>query len=309
MTTGPEAKTVNINVTFENLLETRVIATALSTGIMPDLAAEDFQDETYALWWEVMCAYADMHDLDYVLLGEYVLQKTGEDHREYLRALAKHAFPEPDQIGAYVDQLRSREDKQRITRTHSELTADSRNADDAATVQDEAIAALKAVSVRKRMEYLTIEQAVRKSTEELARLYEAKGMPGITTGFPTLDDKTGGWQKSDLALIAARPAVGKTALMCNFALAADCRIGIVSTEQPAVQIVNRLTAISGNIQAWKFRNPSKFSPDEWERLTPATAGLTVVPSCRGTGCWKKIWRGILQIGFVRSPNGTNSTSS
>jgi len=267
---------MSTDVTFENLLEARIIATALTTGAMPELSPDDFDEEEYSLLWGLMQRDIAKHgQTDYLLLGDRLFQSGEGDYRAYLVELAKHAIPDSSRIGSYVDQLRNREDSHLITRTLSELTADSRTADNAATVQDEAIAALRAVGVRKRMEYLSMEQAVRKSTEELERLHTAQGMPGITTGFPKLDEKTGGWQKSDLALIAARPAVGKTSLLCNFVLAVDpaCRIGIVSTEQPAVQIVNRLTAIAGTIQAWKFRNPRKFDADEWERLTPTTADL------------------------------------
>lgn len=100
-----------------------------------------------------------------------------------------------------------------------------------------------------------------------------KDMTGIPSKIYELDRMTGGWQKQDLIIVAARPSMGKTAFALNLA-AANCRNGGVSTifslEMPDKQLMFRILSAVGNIDGHKWRNPDRlFSSDDFHKATKA----------------------------------------
>lgn len=93
----------------------------------------------------------------------------------------------------------------------------------------------------------------------------ASGVTGITTGFKCLDRHTGGYQKGDLYIIAARPSMGKSALMLSSAIASGEAVGIFSLEMSHTQLNRRLLSMGGDIDNDKFKT-GDISPNEWKRL-------------------------------------------
>lgn len=91
------------------------------------------------------------------------------------------------------------------------------------------------------------------------------GLTGVASGFTDLDRMTSGWQKSDLVIIAARPAMGKTAfvLSCarNAAVDFNKPVVVFSLEMSSVQLVNRLISGETEIEQEKIR---KGTLEEWE---------------------------------------------
>lgn len=91
------------------------------------------------------------------------------------------------------------------------------------------------------------------------------GLTGVASGFTELDRMTSGWQKSDLVIIAARPAMGKTAfvLSCarNAAVDFNKPVVVFSLEMSSVQLVNRLISGETEIEQEKIR---KGNIEEWE---------------------------------------------
>lgn len=259
-----------------DLIELRILGTALDTGELADVAPADFSNEDYGIMWGVLQRYAEDHGaVDHVVLGEHLLTTVGIDRREWLAETAKQAVHTKPLLESYVAALKAYSARGAVTEALSDLTARARTTEDPDSVKNEAIERLRAITTKKHSRVVTVTDALGQSIAELEKLFTAGDMPGIKTGFPRLNEKLGGWQNSDLTLLAARPAVGKTAMMCNMALAAGhgCHVGIVSTEQPAVQIVNRLLAIAGRVPAWKFRSPRALGEDEWPRITQATTDL------------------------------------
>jgi replicative DNA helicase len=95
------------------------------------------------------------------------------------------------------------------------------------------------------------------------------GLSGLPSGFKKLDEFTSGWQKSDLVIIAARPAMGKTALVLsmakNMAVNYKLPIGVFSLEMSNVQLVNRLIVNVCQIEGEKIKS-GRLDDHEWERL-------------------------------------------
>lgn len=88
------------------------------------------------------------------------------------------------------------------------------------------------------------------------RMDQEGSISGIPTGFHGLDDVTSGFQASELLILAARPSMGKTALVCNFALAvAEGGRGVLmfSLEQSRLELAERLLCIHGKLDGHKLR--------------------------------------------------------
>jgi replicative DNA helicase len=123
-----------------------------------------------------------------------------------------------------------------------------------------------------------------------ATLHELKSMqdrsqnpevlPGITTGFPSLDRKIGGWRKGAKYTIAARPGQGKSSLMLNFAVsAAEAGHGvvIVSLEMPREQLVQRIIAQIARVRGEDMDRPHRLTSAQWTDITNAVEQITGLP--------------------------------
>ena len=148
------------------------------------------------------------------------------------------------------------------------LAAAARDAEDGAV--DAAIAALMALNSAVTECEFTGKQALQQAMAQVQAAYETGGaLPGITTGLSALDEILGGFHDSDLTIIGARPAMGKTALMGSLAeAAADAgkRPGIISAEQPAVQMAMRRMSMVSGVNASALR-AGRVDDEDWGRIT------------------------------------------
>jgi replicative DNA helicase len=110
--------------------------------------------------------------------------------------------------------------------------------------------------------------------KEAARLIEEAskredGLSGVPSGFTPLDRITSGWQKTDLIIIAARPAMGKTAFVLsmarNMAVEHKSPVAVFSLEMSSVQLVNRLIAAETELGSEKIKN-GHLADWEWEHF-------------------------------------------
>lgn len=112
--------------------------------------------------------------------------------------------------------------------------------------------------------------------ENLAMRQKHKGLVGVPTGIYDLDQKIGGYQNSDLAIVAARPGMGKTAyvisVMLNAALDYKKKIGFFSLEMSPEQIGNRMVAQVADIDLEHMKN-GKLEDWEWEKIGKAIEKL------------------------------------
>lgn len=115
----------------------------------------------------------------------------------------------------------------------------------------------------------------------LEELYNNKGfVTGIPSGFNDLDFKTAGLQNSDLILIAARPAMGKTSFALNIAqyaaVHAHVPVAIFSLEMSKEQLVNRMLCGEAMVDSQKMRT-GKLEDDDWQKIARALGPLSEAP--------------------------------
>lgn len=121
-----------------------------------------------------------------------------------------------------------------------------------------------------RQDYTQIDPVVKRAVEIMqTAASNSGGLTGVSSGYTKLDDMTSGWQKSDLVILAGRPAMGKTSFALSLAknIAVDNRVptAFFSLEMSNLQLVNRLISNTCEIDSKKVMN-GQLDDSEWGRL-------------------------------------------
>ena len=127
----------------------------------------------------------------------------------------------------------------------------------------------------------SLSNVVREAIMEIEKASKnSDGISGVPSGFHMLDKLTSGWQNSDMIVIAARPAMGKTAFVLSMArnIAVDHNMGVAlfSLEMSSVQLVKRLIASESRISAEKLRK-GDLAEHEFHQLHSRISKLTTAP--------------------------------
>ena len=130
---------------------------------------------------------------------------------------------------------------------------------------------------RKTSEFRTVREVLDKAQNDLEVLAKNKGgVTGLTTGLVDLDNLTNGFSPTQLVIVAARPAGGKTAFALNIACAAakstKKNIAIFSLEMPAEQLIMRMISSLGQIDNKKLQT-GRLENEDWRRVNEAVSQL------------------------------------
>lgn len=117
--------------------------------------------------------------------------------------------------------------------------------------------------------------------ETIQRLADNKHeLRGVPSGYKRLDDLLGGFQKSDLVILAARPSMGKTSFALDIARKAalnhNIPVGIFSLEMSALSLMDRMLSSEANVDSWKMRT-GNLREQDWLDLTDAMSRLQKAP--------------------------------
>lgn len=127
-----------------------------------------------------------------------------------------------------------------------------------------------------RTNFVHIKDLLKDAYERAERADKDQAYLGISTGFKDLDDLLGGFQKSDLIVLAARPSVGKTALaldmMRHVALVEGKTVAFFSLEMSKVQIMDRLLGMQSGIPFWEIRT-GRLSDKKFVKLADTMGEL------------------------------------
>ena len=132
-----------------------------------------------------------------------------------------------------------------------------------------------------KKDYTQINPVIKEAYDMLQRAAaRTDGLSGLSSGFERLDKMTSGWQNSDLIIIAARPAMGKTAFVISMIrkMAVDMKIpcAMFSLEMANVQLVNRLIVNVCEITGEKIKS-GQLAPYEWSQLDTRITQLYDAP--------------------------------
>lgn len=131
---------------------------------------------------------------------------------------------------------------------------------------------------RRSQEFRTIQDILNSVQANLEKLSTSKGdVTGIPTGWYELDKLTAGLHENQLIILAARPAMGKTAfalnLATNVAINTNKTVAIFSLEMPAEQLATRIISSLGQIEGSKLASGNLVNED-WKRITEAKSQLS-----------------------------------
>ncbi|MCI5958714.1 MAG: replicative DNA helicase [Lachnospiraceae bacterium] len=133
------------------------------------------------------------------------------------------------------------------------------------------------VQSRKISSHMPIDEVVMQALSRIEAASQSSGnVTGVPTGFLDLDYKLAGLHGSNLVLIAARPAMGKTAFVLNIAeyvaLRKNMAVAIFSLEMGEVELVNRLLSLESNVDSGHIRT-GNLSDDEWEKIVRSAGDI------------------------------------
>ena len=152
---------------------------------------------------------------------------------------------------------------------------DSGRAED--TLEEAEKKLFKVFQQRNTRDFVPIRQVVLETLENIEKASKTKSsVTGIPSGFTDLDYKTAGFQNSDLIILAARPAMGKTSFVLNLAeymaLKKNKAVAIFSLEMSKQQLVNRLFSMGSRIDSTALRT-GNLKDEDWGRLIESAEAI------------------------------------
>ena len=240
----------------------------------------DFYRLEHRLLYQAMQSLAAVNTpADVVTVAEWLENNNTLDKAgglAYVASLAENT-PTAANAPAYADIVRERSVLRQLIQVGTSITGSGFNTDGRSTKQllDTAEKQVFAIAEQQTRGsgFRPIKVLLKNALERIEELYESKNpITGVSTGFSDFDEQTAGLQKSDLIIVAGRPAMGKTSFAMNIAESAAIKdnlpVAVFSMEMPGEQLAMRLLSSLGRIDAHKMRT-GKLTDEDWPRLTSA----------------------------------------
>ena len=265
-------------------------AILISEESLPDVTEivkpKDFYDERHRHIFEAMWNLYERHcpvDLLTVkdeLKKKKLTEKAGGS--AYLSELASYV-PTAAHAKAYADIVNKAAVRRRLISAAASITENAYD-EGSETIEllGEAERSLYEVSEQNvHNDLISISDLLSETFDRLEELHQNKGsIAGYKTGYPDLDRMTAGFHKSDLVILAARPAMGKTALALNFASNVaninNKPVLIFSLEMGRQQLINRMLSDASGVESFKLET-GNFSGEDFSQISEAMAELSEAP--------------------------------
>jgi replicative DNA helicase len=266
-----------------SLLGAILIDTDAIVKIADAISVQDFYDPRHARIYEALVAlYEKRSPIDVLTLADQ-LKGTGfldmVGGPAYLTELTNYV-PTASHVEQYADIVAQKALRRRLIAASTDMAALGQ--DESKSLKElieEAESRLFEVSQQHvKQSVVSLENILAESFERLDDLHKDKAkLRGIPTGYKDLDNMLAGLQRSDLFIIAARPAMGKTAFVLNLAhkVATQAKepVLIFSLEMSKEQLVDRLLAMESGVDAWALRT-GNLTDSDFERLGEAMGTLS-----------------------------------
>ncbi len=197
---------------------------------------------------------------------------------EYITEVV-NSVPSAANVDYYIEIVRDKAILRRLIEVSTEITTTSYEANDSTNeiLDDAEKKILNVIKNRRASEFKSIGQVVTSAQMILEELAKNEGnITGIATGFHDLDNLTSGLHGSEFIVIAARPAMGKTAfalnLATNIAINSGKTVALFNLEMSAEQLAMRMLSSIGQVEGTKIRTGNLDSKD-WEGISEAISIL------------------------------------
>ncbi|AWH79316.1 replicative DNA helicase [Clostridioides difficile] len=260
------------------LLDKDAIITVTET-IKPD----DFYKEAHKIIYECMITLSNKGEpIDLITLTEE-LRKQGHLNDiggiSYITSLST-IVPTTSNVKYYADIVKEKSVLRKLIKASNEIiNLGYSGATKIEDVLEQAEKSIFDISQEKTSDdFKSINLVLMDAYDMIEKLYTNKSdVTGITTGFKDLNKKINGLQRTDLILIAARPAMGKTAfslnLVQNAALKGDASIAVFSLEMSKEQLVQRMLSSQSSVELKKIKTGT-LNDNDWPRIIDAMAVLS-----------------------------------
>jgi len=270
----------------KSILGAALIDENVLTRVTDKLSAEDFYDPRHMQIFAAMLRLYERHQpVDLLTLSDELKK---HDHLEdaggtdYIGELTNQV-PTAAHAESYAEIIVQNAMRRRLISASgsiAELAFDESKASE--ELLESAEQQLFAISDKStRQDLISLEQILVESFDRLEELHRNKGaLRGVRTGFRDLDAMTAGLQRSDLIILAARPAMGKTTLVTNLAYnvatIAKQAVLFFSLEMGKEQLVDRMLADAAGVDAWNIRT-GNLSDQDFEKLSRAMGEMAEAP--------------------------------
>ncbi len=252
------------------LLDKSAITTAVEI-----IHAEDFYYDSHkAIFEGILRLYNKNEPADMITLSDF-LKKSGQLEAvggyTYLGRLTSGAGAVSN-TEAYANIIKEKSTLRALIRAGSEIVEDSYRDDDevGAIIEKAEKSIFDITQDNQRNGLMNMGEVMVTTFDVMQQRSENKGgLTGLTTGFIDLDRKTSGMQKADLVLLAARPSMGKTALMVNIstnaALKANATVAMFSLEMSRNQLSQRILSSLSHVDLMKIIS-GDLTTEEWTKV-------------------------------------------
>lgn len=285
--TVPAGKVPPQNLDAEmSLLGAVLIDEEVLADITEHVKPKDFYDKRHAVIYDaIMRLYEKNKPVDLLTLTDELKRKKELDEiggSAYLTELTNYV-PTAAHAESYAEIVAQKAVRRRLIKASGEIS--ELGYDEATTTQEllqQAEAELFSVSDQSLKQDLTsLESILTDSFDRLEELHRNKGaLRGVRTGYRDLDNMTAGLQRSDLIILAARPAMGKTTLVTNLAYnvatIAKQPVLMFSLEMSKEQLVDRMLADASGVDSWNIRT-GNLSDDDFSKLSEAMGEMAEAP--------------------------------
>jgi replicative DNA helicase len=269
-----------------SLLGAVLIDEEVLADVTEHVKAKDFYDKRHAIIYDaVMRLYEKNKPVDLLTLTDELKRKKeidGVGGSAYLTELTNYV-PTSAHAESYAEIVAQKAVRRRLIKASGEISELGYNEE--TTTQEllqQAEAELFEVSDQSLKQDLTsLESILTDSFDRLEELHRNKGaLRGVRTGYRDLDNMTAGLQRSDLIILAARPAMGKTTLVTNLAYnvatIAKQPVLFFSLEMSKEQLVDRMLADASGVDSWNIRT-GNLSDDDFSKLSEAMGEMAEAP--------------------------------
>lgn len=270
-----------------SLLGSILIEDDVITTIADRINQGDFYDRRHGTIYAAMLKLYEQHKPVDLLTLSNALKDTGDletiGGSSYLTELT-NAVPTAAHAEHYADIVAEKSMRRKLIKASEDIVnlSFTEGSSSVQEILEEAEKRLFAVSQRNtKQDLVSIDQILAEGFDRLDELHKNKGrLRGVRTGWRDLDNKTAGLQRSDLIILAARPAMGKTAFVLNLAqnvgLHEKQSVLFFSLEMGKDQLVDRMLASESGVDAWNIRT-GNLSDEDFEKLGQAMGALSEAP--------------------------------